>query len=273
MPELPEVEVVRRGLEPRLVGRIIVDAACLGPRLRLAPPLAEIERLAVGGKGRELRRRGKYLLLELDNQTRLVFHLGMTGRLGIFPKNEQIKTHDHWLFALDDQTELRFNDTRRFGSLQLLPPGQDEAAIFGALGPEPLQGGFSAAYLLSRAQGRRQPVKSFLMDNRVVVGIGNIYASEILFAAAISPWRPAREVTAPEWEVLVATAREVLVRAIAAGGSTIADFVNASGRPGYFQRQLKAYGREGQPCPRCGGLIVRQAMAGRAAFFCPGCQR
>ena len=273
MPELPEVEVVRRGLEPLLVGRVIVDAACLGPRLRLAPPLAEIERLAVGGKGRELRRRGKYLLLELDNQTRLVFHLGMTGRLGVFPKNEQIKTHDHWLFALDDQTELRFNDTRRFGSLQLLPPGQDEATIFGALGPEPLQGGFSVAYLLSRAQGRRQPVKSFLMDNRVVVGIGNIYASESLFAARVLSTKPAGTLSLAACRRIVTSSRQVLSQAIAAGGTTISDFANASGEAGYFQLQLMVYDRAGQPCRVCGATIRKIVLGGRSTFFCPRCQR
>lgn len=273
MPELPEVEVVLRGLEPLLVGRRVGRVRTSGLSLRQPIPLADIVRWGEGAEVVTLRRRGKYLVVAFDNDARFVFHLGMTGRLGIFPSGSAPMRHDHLCLALDNQMELRFNDTRRFGCIQVLVPGDDEGRFFSHLGPEPLHEKFSASYLLNMAARRRQPVKVFLMDNRVVVGIGNIYANEILHEAEVTPFRPACEVRYPEWEMIVEKTRQVLIRAIAAGGSTIADFINASGKPGYFQLEFTVYGRAGQSCRRCGATIEKLVMAGRATYCCPGCQR
>lgn len=273
MPELPEVEVVRRGLEPLLTGRTFGLARTSGLCLRQPIPLADIVQWGEGATVMALRRRGKYLIVELDNSARFIFHLGMTGRLGLFPTGSPSARHDHLCLELDNQLELRFNDTRRFGCIQVLAPEQDEARFFSHLGPEPLLGDFSAAHLWKMAARRRQPVKTFLMDNRVAVGIGNIYANEILHEAKVSPFRLAYEVRAGEWEVIVAKTRQVLTRAIAAGGSTIVDFINASGKPGYFQLEFTVYGRAGQPCRSCGATINKEVLAGRATYSCPRCQR
>lgn len=273
MPELPEVEVVRQGLQPLLVGRRLGRVRTSGKRLRRPMPLAALRRWADQSLVVAVRRRGKYLLLDLENDARVIFHLGMTGRLGLFPATTPRASHDHLCLGIDTELELRFNDTRRFGSVQVLAPGEDEAELFAALGPEPLEAGLSAAYLRERAARHRQAVKSFLMDSRVVVGIGNIYASEILHEAKISPLRPANGLTLAEWRTVVTQTREVLRRAIKAGGSTIANFVNSSGQPGYFQLELAVYGREGQACRRCGQGVVKETLSGRATYRCPGCQR
>ncbi len=272
MPELPEVEVVCRGLRSLVMGRTFSALRASGHPLRLPVPIDALQRWTAKAAVTEVRRRGKYLVIVLDNRARLIFHLGMTGRLGLFPKESPLAAHDHLCLGLDNRMELRFNDTRRFGSVQVLAPDQDETLHFSGLGPEPLQEGFTVAYLREKAARRSQPLKNFLMDSRVVVGIGNIYASEILHAAKISPTRPAKEVSRAEWKTIIGQTRQVLSRAIAAGGSTIADFVNTSGQPGYFQLELKVYGQEGQPCRRCGALIVKETLAGRATFFCVGCQ-
>jgi len=272
MPELPEVEVVCQGLEPLLLGRRLGRVRTSGLSLRQPMPL-DIGQWCRGATVAAVRRRGKYLIVVLTNQARLVFHLGMTGRLGIFPAKAPVARHDHLLIALDNKMELRFHDTRRFGSIQVVAPGQDEGRLFTRLGPEPLRDDFSAAYLRGQAAGRRQPVKIFLMDSRVVVGIGNIYANEILHESAVSPSRGVDGLKAAEWETIVVKTRQVLTRAIAAGGSTIADFINASGTPGYFQLEFAVYGRAGQSCRRCGGRIEKTVMAGRATYCCPGCQR
>lgn len=273
MPELPEVEVVCRGLRPLLMGRTLGQARTSGRSLRLPVPAAALKRWVDGAMVVEVRRRGKYLLVVLDNQARVIFHLGMTGRLGLFAASAPLAAHDHLCLGLSERMELRFNDTRRFGSVQVLAPDQDEAQHFAALGLEPLLDEFSADYLAEKGARRSQPVKNFLMDSRVVVGIGNIYASEILHAAAISPLRPTNQVSALEWQSIVTQTRCVLTRAIAAGGSTIADFANASGNPGYFQLELKAYGRQGKSCLRCGAMIIKETMAGRSTYRCEGCQR
>jgi formamidopyrimidine-DNA glycosylase len=175
---------------------------------------------------------------------------------------------------LDSGLELRFNDVRRFGSVQVISPEDEERShIFAGLGPEPLGPDFSANYLIKAAQGRVRPIKNFVMDGRVVVGIGNIYANEILFAAGIRPTRGAGTLGKKAWDQLVRASNQVLERAIACGGTTISDFVNSSGEAGYFQCELKVYGRGGEPCPRCSSTIIRQVLAGRATYYCPTCQR
>lgn len=273
MPELPEVEVVCRGLRPLLMRKTIAQTRSSGFSLRLPVPEAALRRYCLGATVVEVRRRAKYLIIVLDNQARLVFHLGMTGRLGLFPADSPLVTHDHLGIRLTDGTELRFNDTRRFGSVQLLTSAQEEASHFVALGPEPLREEFSVEYLADKGARRSLPVKNLLMDSRVVVGIGNIYASEILHEAGVSPLKASKQLCLEEWEAIVIQSRSVLHRAITAGGSTIADFANASGKPGYFQLELKVYGRWGKACPRCGTMISKVTLAGRSTFYCEGCQR
>lgn len=273
MPELPEVEVVCRGLQPLLQGKTFDHVRSSGLSLRLPVPEAALRLWGIGATVVAVRRRAKYLIIVLDNQARLVFHLGMTGRLGLFPVDAPLFTHDHLCLGINDRLELRFNDTRRFGSIQVLTPEQDEALHFTALGPEPLLDEFSGDYLASKGARRSQSVKNFLMDSRVVVGIGNIYASEILHEAGVSPLKASNQLSLAEWCSIAIQTRCVLTRAIAAGGSTIADFANASGKPGYFQLELKVYGRPGKACPRCGTMIAKVTLAGRSTFYCEGCQR
>ena len=273
MPELPEVEVIRQGLARCLSGRRITAIAWSGQKLRLPVPRGRLIRWCKGATILSVERRAKYLLLRLDNSALLIIHLGMSGRLGLFAADARPARHDHLRWRLDDDRELRLNDPRRFGSVQVLEPGgEQEGVIFRGPGREPFATAFSTAYLLEKAARRQQPVKNFLMDGRVVAGIGNIYASEILFAAGIAPAKPAAGLTSQAWQKIIVCSRQVLERAIASGGTTIADYVDSSGRPGYFQLELAVYGRAGQACRACGVAIQRQVMAGRATYFCPRCQ-
>lgn len=279
MPELPEVEVVRRGLEPLVKGRRIVDIIGDGLPLRAPVPLEELRRAAVGSRVSELKRRGKFLLLHLDYGARILLHLGMTGKLYPAAAADPLRKHDHLRLCLDRSQdgpeEIRFNDCRRFGLVDLWPSDQahEIPRLLRSLGPEPLEGNeFNPEYLLKRCKKKKTPIKQILMDNRVVVGIGNIYANEILFAARLSPFTPALDLTLAQTAGIVEKARIILEKAIASGGSTIADFTNAAGESGYFQVQLAVYGRQGAPCNRCQNIIQRQPQSGRATFFCPLCQ-
>ncbi|MGD8254313.1 MAG: bifunctional DNA-formamidopyrimidine glycosylase/DNA-(apurinic or apyrimidinic site) lyase [Syntrophobacterales bacterium] len=274
MPELPEVEVIRRGLTPHLVGRTITRVVISNRRLRLPVPRAKLNLWIQSDRVESVDRRAKYLLVKMNSGAVLVLHLGMTGRLAFFANGTPRTAHDHLRFELDSGLELRFNDVRRFGSVQVLVPGDVEGTqIFSGLGPEPLGPDLSSNYLLERARSKVRPIKNFLMDARVVVGIGNIYANEILFAAGIKPARGVGNLTKPAWERVIQASRQVLERAIACGGTTISDYVRSSGETGYFQCELHVYGREGEVCQRCGSLIRRQVLAGRASFYCPRCQR
>ena len=273
MPELPEVEVIRQGLAPLVSGCRVVQVFCSGKKLRQPVPVAELQARLSGHRITAVDRRAKYLLLRTDGEDLLVMHLGMTGRIGLFAAEIPRATHDHLCFLLDNGFEMRFNDARRFGSVQFFSPAQLRASDpFAILGPEPLGKGFSASHLQRCAVGRRMPVKGFLMDNRVVVGIGNIYASETLFDARIHPLVPARVLAITQWQAIASSARKVLRRAIKAGGTTISDYVNAGGESGYFQLELAVYGRGGQPCRSCRTRIERVMVGGRATFFCPICQ-
>jgi formamidopyrimidine-DNA glycosylase len=209
----------------------------------------------------------------MANGALLAFHLGMTGNLGLFPAAAPRRKHDHLRLLLTGELELRFNDARRFGFIEVHTPAELARDPFAHLGPEPFGEGLSAAYLLDKARHRQQAVKCFLMDNAVVVGIGNIYASEILFAAGIRPFTPAAELESDHWRRLIDCSREVLARAIACGGTTISDFVNESGESGHFQHQLQVYGRADQPCPTCRTPVTRTVIAGRATFHCLHCQQ
>lgn len=273
MPELPEVEVVRRGVRPHVVGRRIVSEAVSGQRLRCFPSRRMLRETLRGRRFEAVERRAKYLLFVMDNGAVLVLHLGMTGRLGIFRADDTIARHDHLRLLLDNGMELRFNDQRRFGSVQLFASAKELNIFFAPLGPEPFSEQFSAPYLAAKGAKKNQPVKNFLMDGRVVTGIGNIYASEILFKAKIDPRTPAARLSPAKWKRIVESCREVLARAIEQGGSSIINFVDLSGNSGYFQNELLVYGRGDEPCAVCGKRVQRIVQAGRSTFFCNKCQR
>jgi len=271
MPELPEVEVIKRGVQPHVTGTRIEKVSGSGKTMRQPLPLASLRKRAVGSRIVAVERRAKYLLFRLDYDMTLAFHLGMTGRLGLFAPEQSVAPHDHLRLLLDSGMELRFNDARRFGSVQLFSAA-DLRRFLALLGPEPFAEEFSAAYLFERAAGRRQPIKNFLMDSKVVVGIGNIYVSEILFAACLHPETEACLVSRQKWRSVVAKTRLILERAIEHGGTTIANFVQFSGKSGYFQNELAVYGREDKPCCRCRKPLRRIVQAGRSTFYCGRCQ-
>ena len=274
MPELPEVEVIRRGLTPHLLGRLINRVVISNRRLRLPVPRIKLKSLVQGNRVERVDRRGKYLLVNMSSGAMMVLHLGMTGRLAIYANGAPRVVHDHLRFLLDSGLELRFNDVRRFGSIQVLTPEEIENShIFSSLGMEPLGPSFSSNYLMKATKSRLRPIKNFLMDSKVVVGIGNIYANEVLFAAGIKPIRGVGTLGKQEWDKVVKACRKVLERAINCGGTTISDYVNSSGEAGYFQCELKVYGRFGERCQTCRSVISRQILAGRATFFCPSCQK
>ena len=273
VPELPEIEVIRRGLIPHLVDRTVTRIVISNRRLRLPVPRKKLKRWVQGNRIKAIDRRAKYLLISLGSGAKMVFHLGMTGRLSLFANTIPRTVHDHLRFFLDSGLELRFNDVRRFGSVQVLSPNEvEEATIFAGLGIEPLGPDFSSNYLFLKARGRKRPIKNFLMDARVVAGIGNIYANEILFTAGIKPTRKVGTIGQKSWERVVEATRLVLERAIACGGTTISDYTNSSGEAGYFQYELKVYGRKGEMCHKCRKTIRRHVLAGRATYHCPACQ-
>jgi formamidopyrimidine-DNA glycosylase len=276
MPELPEVEVVKNGLALHLPGRTITGVRSNGKSLRQPVPLSLMERCLPGTIVSGVKRRAKYLLVELDSHAVLIIHLGMTGKLGLFPINSPELKHDHVFWQLDNGLELRFNDTRRFGSIALLLPEEIEAleeTFFKTTGPEPFDPSFCTEYLQKKAKGRSQPIKNFIMDSSVVAGVGNIYANESLFGARIRPTRAIGSISRKKWQQLIDEIRTVLTKAIACGGSTISDFIGASGESGYFQVNFTVYGRQGQDCPRCSRPIRLVRLGGRASFFCQQCQR
>jgi formamidopyrimidine-DNA glycosylase len=276
MPELPEIEVICRGIRSFLIGRTVTAIRCSGKKLRHPVPMEAMQRVMVNQKITSVERRAKFLQLGLEKGEMLVIHLGMTGNLGIFPPTSPRAKHDHVLWLLDNGTELRYNDTRRFGSIQLLSADEvidREETIFKTTGPEPFGDDFSAEYLQNLGKGKSLAVKLFIMTNQTVAGIGNIYANESLFSAGIRPARKAQEITLKEWERLVIEIRKVLTHAIECGGSSISDFLNASQEKGYFQINFKVYGREGLPCTRCSTKIEKQKLGGRASYFCPKCQK
>lgn len=275
MPELPEVEVVRQGLLNHLPGRTLTNLSTDGKRMRLPVPVKALKSLT-GNQIIDVRRRAKYLLIEMDNGAVMVVHLGMTGILGLFPQEADIDPHDHVRWKLDNGYELRFNDVRRFGSIRVVGPDQVEAleqTIFKATGPEPFSETFGGSYLYKKAHKKQQPVKNFIMDGRVVAGVGNIYANESLFSAGIRPGRKAGAISEKRYLLLVEKIREVLTTAIECGGSTISDFLDTSGTKGYFQIHFNVYGRKDMPCLVCSTPIRHVKLGGRASFFCPACQR
>jgi formamidopyrimidine-DNA glycosylase len=291
MPELPEVETVRLGLAPALEGRIITQALVRRKDLRRPFPPHFAERLA-GRTVRKITRRAKYILAELDSGETLVIHLGMSGRMSVYAKADRQRLgdyvyspapdgaghgkHDHVVLETDAPARIVFNDHRRFGLMTLIPTGRlNEDRLFKDIGIEPLARGFDAAYLAKALEGKKTPIKSALLDQRVVAGLGNIYVCEALFRAHLSPKRLAGAVKRDEIARLVRAIKTVLKNAIAAGGSTLRDHAQATGDPGHFQHRFRVYGRAAKSCrePGCKGAVKRIVQAGRSTFYCPACQR
>jgi len=292
MPELPEVETVRRGLAPVMEGVVIAHADVNRPNLRWPFPERMAERLT-GVRVERLRRRSKYILADLSSGETLLVHLGMSGRMlvsGDFSnpllasgKTAQFvhdhppaEKHDHVVFHMENGARITFNDPRRFGAMDLMDTATAaDHKLLALIGPEPLGNDFHEAVLVAAFKGRNTPVKSALLDQRIVAGLGNIYVCETLFRAGISPLRKAGRIAAPQVAAMVPIIRTVLEDAIAAGGSSLRDFRQADGELGYFQHSFDVYGREGEACrrDRCSGTVTRAVQSGRSSFYCPVCQR
>jgi len=275
MPELPEVEVTRRGLLAQLPGRTVELIACSKHRLRQPLPRALLQSEIVGQQVDTVDRRAKYLLVRMNSGAVMLIHLGMTGKLGLIGPEVPRHKHDHLVVRLDNAIELRFNDSRRFGSVDVWRAEEAvvrEREFSDREGIEPFGRTFSAKNLHAFARTRRIPVKAFLMNGKIIAGIGNIYANEILFATNIHPLRAVHLLSMEEWQRIVKATRRILQQAIDAGGSTISDFLGTNGHPGYFQLQLQVYGQKGLACQHCTTPIIKTEVAGRATYFCPKCQ-
>lgn len=278
MPELPEVEIVVRGLRPPLEGHRLQQVEQRRAGLRFPFPDNFAQRLT-GRRVERIQRRAKYMLLHLDDGQVLLCHLGMSGRMVIVERPDResrppLDRHDHVIFITDAGVEIRFNDARRFGVMDLVAADSlEDHPLLRALGPEPLGNDFNGPALAEALKGKRSPIKAALLDQRVVAGIGNIYACEALFFAGLSPRRQAYTVQGGRAEKLAGAVRSVLTRAIEAGGSSLRDYVQADGELGYFQHEWSVYGREGEPCITCGSAIKRLVQSGRSTFYCSSCQR
>jgi len=289
MPELPEVETVKMGLAPAMEHYRFMRVETRRGDLRIPFPPDFAKRL-VGRTVNRLRRRAKYLLADLDGGETLVMHLGMSGRLSVYAEGRQRKLgryvyesaprdaghakHDHVIFETDAPARIVFTDPRRFGLMTLVETDAlDESKLFKDIGIEPLSKDFDAAWLAKVLHGRRTPIKSALLDQRIIAGVGNIYACEALFRARISPTRIAAKIAAPRISDLVAAIKCVLRDAIQAGGSSLRDYVKADGALGEFQHRFAVYDQEGKPCPACKGKVKRIVQGGRSTFYCPACQR
>lgn len=288
MPELPEVETVRRGLLPVMERAMIQRAEIRRPDLRWPLPDRMADRLT-GARVTALRRRSKYILADLDQGETLIIHLGMSGRIliagpdgmrhqpGQFHHHHQAPgLHDHVLFDMEDGTRITFNDARRFGAMDMVATdAAGDHKMLAHLGPEPLGNAFHEAYLIAAFRNRMTPVKSALLDQRIVAGLGNIYVCEALYRAGISPLRQAGRISGPRIARLVPVIRDVLVEAIAAGGSSLRDYRQTDGDLGYFQHSFRVYGREGDPCVTdgCTDIVRRCVQSGRSSFYCASCQR
>ncbi len=271
MPELPEVETTRRGIEPHLLGRRITGLVIRERRLRWPIPGA-LERTLPGQIVLGVRRRAKYLLLDTTAGT-AILHLGMSGSLRLVPRDTPIGKHDHVDILLDSGLSLRLTDPRRFGALLWTTEPADQHELLAALGPEPLSDAFDGTHLFNAAHARKLAVKNFIMDSHIVVGVGNIYASEALFIAGIHPTRPAGRISHARYVVLSLAIKSVLAASIKMGGTTLRDFVGGDGQPGYFKQTLRVYDRLDEPCRQCGTPIRRKRIGQRSSFYCVQCQR
>lgn len=270
MPELPEVETTLRGISPYAEGRTIRQLIVREARLRWPIP-ADLPEILQGQRIESLKRRGKYMLVSTTGGT-LIVHLGMSGSWRIARAGQSPRKHDHHDLVLDTDVCLRYHDPRRFGCLLWTADDPVRHPLIACLGPEPLEDDFDGAYLHQQADRRRSAVKVFIMDSHVVVGVGNIYANEALFRAGIAPQRPADSISRGCYERLAQTIRAVLQASIRQGGTTLRDFVNESGQPGYFKQTLQVYGRAGEPCHVCGEKINMNRLGQRATYWCPICQ-
>lgn len=272
MPELPEVETIRRGIEPHVLGRTINHVVVRDARLRW-PVAKDFGASITGKKILVAARRGKYLLLQLDNSDRILIHLGMSGRLFVLKLGHPLQKHDHVDLELSGGVLLRFQDPRRFGAVLNWPAHEATHPLLDNMGPEPFSDEFSGDYLFELSRGRSLPVKSFVMDGRVVVGAGNIYAAESLFRAGIRPGKAAGKVTRAQYQLLARKIRAVLGEAVEQGGTTLRDFAGAHGESGYFQQKLFVYGREHEPCLLCKTPVKRVVIGQRSSYYCPRCQK
>jgi formamidopyrimidine-DNA glycosylase len=271
LPELPEVETTRRGLAPYVRRRRVAALRVYEPRLRWPVP-KELPRKVAGQPIVRISRRGKYLLLHLQSGT-LLLHLGMSGNLRAVPAGAARSAHDHFDLVLDSGLALRFNDPRRFGSLLYTGADPRRHPLLASLGPEPLARAFDANYLWGISRHRRVAVKQLLMNSRLLVGVGNIYASEALFRARIRPQRRAGTLSRADAARLVRGVRAVLRQAIRSGGTTLRDYLGADGAPGYFRQRLYVYERRGAPCRRCGTPVRALTQGQRSTYYCPSCQK
>jgi len=269
MPELPEVETSRRGIMPHLLEQQITRIEVRQPQLRW--PVPDKVQTLVGETITDITRRSKYLLLNTGKGS-LILHLGMSGSLRVLPHSTRPEKHDHIDICLANGKLLRLNDPRRFGACLFCAPGEPHA-LLASLGPEPLSDTFSADYLYQQSRKRRVAIKSFIMDSKVVVGVGNIYANEALFMAGIDPRKPAMQLSRPKADRLVECIKQVLAKAIEQGGTTLKDFTQADGKPGYFAQQLNVYGRGGKSCPVCKQLLAEVRIGQRSTVFCRSCQK
>ncbi|MFA6036770.1 MAG: bifunctional DNA-formamidopyrimidine glycosylase/DNA-(apurinic or apyrimidinic site) lyase [Legionellales bacterium] len=269
MPELPEVETTLRGIAPHVLDKNINKVVIRHYGLRW-PIARDIHKKLVGHQVAQLARRGKYLLLHLTQGT-LIIHLGMSGRLCIVDKNIPAQKHDHVDVEFNSQKVLRFTDPRRFGAF-LWTENHDDHKLLNHLGPEPLTEVFCGEYLFARAKNKKIAVKTFIMDQKIVVGVGNIYANEALFLAGINPSQSACQITLSRYEKLTEHIKNILRQAIKQGGTTLKDFLNSDGKPGYFSQNLLVYGRENKPCTHCGTTLMGIQIGKRATVFCPKCQ-
>jgi formamidopyrimidine-DNA glycosylase len=271
VPELPEVETTRRGIAPHLVGQRVQKLVVREPRLRW-PVSRELAAMIEQRDILDVSRRAKYLLLR-NGQGTLIIHLGMSGSLSIVDKGNAAGPHDHIDLILTSDKCLRYNDPRRFGCWLWTSQVAEDHELLRNLGPEPLAKGFTGAWLFEHSRGRRVAIKNFLMNSHIVAGVGNIYANEALFRAGIHPARAAGRIGRTRFEALVTAVRDVLQLAISQGGTTLRDFVNGEGKPGYFQQSLQVYGRTGRPCPKCESPVRESRIGQRSTFYCPRCQR
>lgn len=271
MPELPEVETTRRGIEPYILGKRFSNIIIREHRLRW-PVNYDLATELTGLAIQSIARRAKYLLIRTEKGT-LIIHLGMSGSLQITPSDKPVDKHDHVDFVFSDDTTLRFNDTRRFGAILWTTEQVEKHPLIKYLGPEPLSNVFTGEQLYRLSRKRKLPVKSFIMDNHVVVGVGNIYANEALFKAGIHPKRQAGRISLSRYKTLALCIKTVLKQAIEQGGTTLRDFVNESGKPGYFQQSLSVYGHTGELCTHCSEIIKQIRIGQRSSYFCPACQK
>ena len=271
MPELPEVETTRRGIAPHVAGVRVV--AVIVRRRDLRQPVSKSVAAIAGRRVTGVRRRAKYLLLEIDDGSTLLIHLGMSGSLRVATAAQPWKPHDHLGITLANGKQLRFHDPRRFGLVLHLTGDPLAHQLLEKLGPEPLEDGFTTAHLAAACAKRSAAIKPVIMDSKVVVGVGNIYASEALFRARIRPRTAARRLSKPRLAKLVAAIRAVLTESIAAGGTTLRDFLHSTGEPGYFKQRLFVYDRKGEPCRLCATPIRHTVLGQRATFWCPQCQK